>query len=70
MHYINSFTVTISFIHLRMYMKVCRDPRWGRCYESYSENPEIVQEMTELVRGLQGQIPANQELGVPFVAGK
>lgn len=53
-----------------MYMKVCRDPRWGRCYESYSENPEIVQEMTELVRGLQGQIPANHELGVPFVAGK
>ncbi|XP_074359959.1 uncharacterized protein LOC141700086 [Apium graveolens] len=49
---------------------VCRDPRWGRCYESYSENPEIVQEMTELVRGLQGQIPANHELGVPFVAGK
>ncbi|KAL1827787.1 hypothetical protein ACET3Z_006199 [Daucus carota] len=48
---------------------VCRDPRWGRCYESYSENPDIVQEMTELIRGLQGQIPANQELGVPYVAG-
>ncbi|KAG4989282.1 hypothetical protein JHK82_031612 [Glycine max] len=23
--------------------KVCRDPRWGRCYESYSEDPKIVE---------------------------
>ncbi|KAF5184244.1 Beta-glucosidase bogh3b [Thalictrum thalictroides] len=38
---------------------VCRDPRWGRCYESYSEDPTIVQQMTELVPGLQGDIPAN-----------
>ncbi|CAA6653767.1 unnamed protein product [Spirodela intermedia] len=28
---------------------VCRDPRWGRCYESYSEDPEIVQMMTEII---------------------
>ncbi|KAL6272063.1 hypothetical protein ACE6H2_022755 [Prunus campanulata] len=25
---------------------VCRDPRWGRCYESYSEDPKIVQAMS------------------------
>ncbi|GMI84595.1 hypothetical protein like AT5G20950 [Hibiscus trionum] len=48
---------------------VCRDPRWGRCYESYSEDPQIVQAMTEMVLGLQGDIPANSPKGVPFVAG-
>uniref|UniRef100_A0A7N2R399 Beta-glucosidase n=1 Tax=Quercus lobata TaxID=97700 RepID=A0A7N2R399_QUELO len=30
---------------------VCRDPRWGRCYESYSEDPKIVQMMTEIISG-------------------
>uniref|UniRef100_A0A6V7QZC7 Glycoside hydrolase family 3 N-terminal domain-containing protein n=1 Tax=Ananas comosus var. bracteatus TaxID=296719 RepID=A0A6V7QZC7_ANACO len=49
---------------------VCRDPRWGRCYESYSEDPKIVQEMTEIIPGLQGDIPANSPKGVPYVAGK
>ncbi|GMH23019.1 hypothetical protein Nepgr_024862 [Nepenthes gracilis] len=49
---------------------VCRDPRWGRCYESYSEDPKIVQEMTTIISGLQGDIPANSPKGVPFVAGK
>ncbi|XP_021811165.1 lysosomal beta glucosidase-like [Prunus avium] len=49
---------------------VCRDPRWGRCYESYSEDPKIVQAMTEIIPGLQGEIPANSRKGVPFVAGK
>ncbi|XP_065852658.1 uncharacterized protein [Euphorbia lathyris] len=49
---------------------VCRDPRWGRCYESYSEDHKIVQAMTEIVPGLQGDIPANSRKGVPFVAGK
>ncbi|KAH7666313.1 Glucan 1,3-beta-glucosidase protein [Dioscorea alata] len=48
---------------------VCRDPRWGRCYESFSEDPKIVQEMTEIISGLQGEIPANSRKGVPFVAG-
>ncbi|XP_021814563.1 uncharacterized protein LOC110757292 [Prunus avium] len=48
---------------------VCRDPRWGRCYESYSEDPKIVQAMTEIIPGLQGEIPANSRKGVPFVAG-
>lgn len=49
---------------------VCRDPRWGRCYESYSEDSEIVQAMTEIIPGLQGDIPANSRQGVPYVAGK
>lgn len=51
-------------------MQVCRDPRWGRCYESYSEDPEIVQQMTEIVVGLQGQIPSNSIKGVPYHGGK
>lgn len=49
---------------------VCRDPRWGRCYESYSENHKIVQAMTEIIPGLQGDLPANHSKGFPYVAGK
>ncbi|KAF7831601.1 Lysosomal beta glucosidase [Senna tora] len=49
---------------------VCRDPRWGRCYESYSEDPRIVRTMTEIIPGLQGDIPGNSRKGVPYVAGK
>ncbi|KAL2458428.1 Glycosyl hydrolase family protein [Forsythia ovata] len=49
---------------------VCRDPRWGRCYESYSEDPNVVQAMTEIISGLQGDLPANYEKGIPYVAGK
>uniref|UniRef100_A0A6V7QY86 Beta-glucosidase BoGH3B-like n=1 Tax=Ananas comosus var. bracteatus TaxID=296719 RepID=A0A6V7QY86_ANACO len=49
---------------------VCRDPRWGRCYESYSEDPKVVEEMTVIIPGLQGEIPANSRKGVPFVAGR
>ncbi|KAK8689910.1 hypothetical protein V6N13_088617 [Hibiscus sabdariffa] len=49
---------------------VCRDPRWGRCYESYSEDPQIVQDMTEIIPGLQGDIPTYSPKGIPFVAGK
>ncbi|KAB2627169.1 lysosomal beta glucosidase-like [Pyrus ussuriensis x Pyrus communis] len=48
---------------------VCRDPRWGRCYESYSEDHKIVQEMTEIIPGLQGDIPANSQKGAPYVSG-
>ncbi|KAM0956854.1 hypothetical protein ACFX2I_024998 [Malus domestica] len=32
---------------------VCRNLRWGRCYESYSEDHKIVQAMTEIISGLQ-----------------
>ncbi|CAA0841450.1 Glycosyl hydrolase family protein [Striga hermonthica] len=49
---------------------VCRDPRWGRCYESYSEDPKLVEAMTELIPGLQGDIPSNSPKGVPFVDGQ
>ncbi|KAL6966624.1 beta-glucosidase [Sarracenia purpurea var. burkii] len=49
---------------------VCRDPRWGRCYESYSEDHKIVQEMTEVISGLQGEIPPNSRRGVPYLGGK
>ncbi|KAL2943053.1 Beta-glucosidase BoGH3B [Bienertia sinuspersici] len=48
---------------------VCEDPRWGRCYESYSEDHKIVQEMTEIIYGLQGEPPASHK-GVPYVGGK
>ncbi|GMN62722.1 hypothetical protein TIFTF001_031784 [Ficus carica] len=49
---------------------VCRDPRWGRCYESYSEDPGIVIEMTDIILGLQGHPPANATKGVPYVGGR
>ncbi|KAL9228640.1 hypothetical protein vseg_004195 [Gypsophila vaccaria] len=49
---------------------VCRDPRWGRCYESYSEDHGIVQMMTEIIPGLQGEVPADYPKGFPYVAGK
>ncbi|XP_076890164.1 uncharacterized protein LOC143541153 [Bidens hawaiensis] len=49
---------------------VCRDPRWGRCYESYSEDPKIVKLMTDIIPGLQGDIPTGSRKGVPFVGGQ
>ncbi|KAF5823504.1 putative glucan 1,3-beta-glucosidase [Helianthus annuus] len=49
---------------------VCRDPRWGRCYESYSEDPEIVRLMTEIIPGLQGEITDDSKKGAPFVNGQ
>jgi beta-glucosidase-like glycosyl hydrolase len=47
---------------------VCRDPRWGRCYESFSEDPKVVQLMASVISGLQGEIPAGGRRGAPFVA--
>ncbi|WVZ78011.1 hypothetical protein U9M48_025792 [Paspalum notatum var. saurae] len=50
---------------------VCRDPRWGRCYESFSEHPEVVRNMTSIISGFQGEIPANGgRPGAPYVAGQ
>ncbi|KAG8387199.1 hypothetical protein BUALT_Bualt03G0228400 [Buddleja alternifolia] len=49
---------------------VCRDPRWGRCYESYSEDHKIVEQMTDIILGLQGEIPPHSRKGVPFIGGK
>ncbi|CAL9191082.1 unnamed protein product [Musa hybrid cultivar] len=49
---------------------VCRDPRWGRCYESYSEDTDIVRTMTSIVAGLQGSPPLGHPPGHPFLAGR
>ncbi|KAK8647345.1 hypothetical protein V6N13_121088 [Hibiscus sabdariffa] len=49
---------------------VCRDPRWGRCYESYSEDHKVVEQMTDIILGLQGDIPSGSRKGVPYVGGK
>ncbi|KAH8497893.1 hypothetical protein H0E87_016974 [Populus deltoides] len=49
---------------------VCRDPRWGRCYESYSEDPKVVEMMTEIIPGLQGDVPPDSRKDVPYVGGK
>ncbi|XP_038994423.1 beta-glucosidase BoGH3B-like isoform X1 [Hibiscus syriacus] len=49
---------------------VCRDPRWGRCYESYSEDPKVVEQMTDIILGLQGDLPSGFRQGVPYVGGK
>ncbi|RWW52581.1 hypothetical protein BHE74_00040982 [Ensete ventricosum] len=49
---------------------VCRDPRWGRCYESYSEDHRVVQAMTQIILGLQGDIPANYTKDFPYVSGQ
>ncbi|KAI5017223.1 hypothetical protein ZWY2020_037601 [Hordeum vulgare] len=38
----------------------------GRSYESYSEDPKVVQSMTMLISGMQGDVPAGSE-GRPFV---
>lgn len=75
MSYIQVSTINVFLCHFNSLkfsalVQVCRDPRWGRCYESYSEDPKIVQEMTEIIPGLQGDIPANSPKGVPYVAGK
>lgn len=49
---------------------VCRDCRWGRSYESYSEDTETVRKMTSIITGLQGEPPQGQEKGYPYLAGR
>ncbi|KAF5939590.1 hypothetical protein HYC85_023849 [Camellia sinensis] len=49
---------------------VCKDLRWGRCYESYSEDTEIVRNMTSLVKGLQGQPASRTPKRLPFCSWK
>ncbi len=47
-------------------LAVARDDRWGRTYESYSEDPQIVAKLgAALVRGLQGAEPQTR-----FSAGR
>ncbi|PKU67594.1 Beta-D-xylosidase 1 [Dendrobium catenatum] len=50
-------------------LQVCQDPRWGRCYESYSEDTKIVRDMTTIVSGLQGSPPKDHLPGYPFIVG-
>ena len=41
-------------------LAVVQNPRWGRTYESYSSDPELVRSYGEaIVRGLQGQLGAS-----------
>ncbi len=49
-------------------LAVVRDDRWGRTYESYSENPEVVASYAgPLVEGLQGKIGAKDWLKGPHI---
>jgi beta-glucosidase len=48
---------------------VARDDRWGRTYESYSEDPVLVSQMgVAMVEGLQGRLGADDYLGDGKVA--
>ncbi|MBB6254630.1 glycoside hydrolase family 3 protein [Nitrospirillum iridis] len=50
-------------------LAVPQDHRWGRTYEGYSEDPEIVRQYAgEIVQGLQGQPGAGQALQHGHVA--
>lgn len=43
---------------------VVRDVRWGRTYESYSENPDLVSRYArEMVRGIQGEFKNSMRVG-------
>lgn len=66
----NTLPLLFYCILLVLAHQVCRDPRWGRCYESYSEDHGVVQAMTELIPGLQGDVPPNYAKDFPYVAGK
>jgi beta-glucosidase len=47
---------------------VARDPRWGRTYESYSENPQLVRTCASaMVTGLQGEVGTPQFLDAAHV---
>jgi beta-glucosidase len=49
-------------------LAVVRDPRWGRTYESYSENPQLVAEYAAaMVEGLQGRPGTPQFLDAAHV---
>lgn len=49
-------------------LAVVRDDRWGRTYESYSENPEVVAAYARpLVEGLQGKVGSKDWLKGPHI---
>ncbi|MBL7522016.1 beta-glucosidase, partial [Frankia sp. CNm7] len=39
---------------------VSRDVRWGRTYESFGEDPDLVAQMATVLEGLQGKAPADR----------
>jgi hypothetical protein len=47
--------------------QICRHPSWGRCFESFGEDPELVKSMTDVILGLQGTPP---QQGFPFMVGQ
>ncbi|KAJ7299654.1 hypothetical protein O6H91_Y185400 [Diphasiastrum complanatum] len=65
----HSFPICLP-LHFCIIFQVSRDPRWGRCYESYGEDPDLVRSMTEIIIGLQGQLPEGHTPGVPFIGGQ
>ena len=49
---------------------VPRDVRWGRSYEGYAEDPEVVASYAgPMTLGLQGRLVAGQPLGVGHISG-
>jgi beta-glucosidase len=49
---------------------VPRDDRWGRSYEGYAEDPEVVKSYSgPMTLGLQGELKAGQALGAGHIAG-
>lgn len=49
-------------------LAVVRDDRWGRTYEGYSEDPEIVREFAgRMITGLQGTVRTTDFLGATHV---
>ncbi|CAA7027797.1 unnamed protein product [Microthlaspi erraticum] len=58
------------FMSMGFGVQVCKDPRWGRCFESYSEDTDGVCNITSFVFGLQGTPPQGHPAGYPFVAGR
>ncbi|HWW12152.1 MAG TPA: glycoside hydrolase family 3 protein, partial [Brevundimonas sp.] len=51
-------------------LAVPRNDRWGRAYEGYGENPEIVSSYAgPMTRGLQGELAAGRPLSRDHIAG-
>jgi len=49
---------------------VPRDDRWGRTYEGYAEDPEVVKSYSgPMTLGLQGELKSGQTLGAGHIAG-
>ncbi len=51
-------------------LAVPRDDRWGRSYEGYAEDPEVVKSYSgPMTLGLQGELKPGQTLGAGHIAG-